>query len=67
MKEVILYSTNCPKCRVLESKLKDRNIQFTKFTNVEEMRKMGYINMPKLKVDDKLYEFMEAIDWINKI
>lgn len=67
MKEVILYSTNCPKCRVLESKLKDRNIQFTKFTNIEEMRKMGYINMPKLKVDDKLYEFMEAIDWINKI
>ena len=67
MTQVIMYTTNCPKCRVLESKLKDRNIVFSKVTDVEEMRKLGYLSVPKLSVDGKVMDFTEAIDWVNNI
>ena len=67
MTQVIIYTTNCPKCRVLESKLKDRNIVFSKVTDVEEMRKLGYLSVPKLSVDGKVMDFTEAIQWVNNI
>ena len=67
MTQVVMYTTNCPKCRVLESKLKDRNIVFSKVTDVEEMRKLGYLSVPKLSVDGKVMDFTEAIQWVNNI
>ena len=39
--EIILYSTNCPKCKILEKKLTEKNIKFTKNNNVIEMSELG--------------------------
>ena len=45
---VILYSTNCPKCKVLKQKLSEAKIDFIEFTDVEEMIKMGISHVPIL-------------------
>lgn len=63
---VILYTTHCPKCKVLETKLKLKNIDFKEETNIEEMESLGFTTAPVLKVDDKFMDFGEAIKWVNR-
>ena len=64
--EVILYSTGCPKCRVLKTKLDKKNINYIENNDVEEMIKLGFDLLPVLKVDNDIMNFTEANDWINK-
>ena len=64
---VILYSTHCPKCNVLEKKLKQKNIEFTEVNDIEIMKKKKYFSVPVLEVDDKIMDFKTANDWVNSI
>ena len=64
--EVILYSTGCPKCRVLKTKLDKKNINYIENNDVEEMIELGFDLLPVLKVDNDIMNFTEANDWINK-
>ena len=63
--EIILYSTHCPRCTVLEAKLKQKNIEYQEINNIDEMLKLGIQAVPQLKVDGKLMDFSEAIKWVN--
>lgn len=64
--DIILYSTNCPKCVVLEKKLQAKNIPYVKNQNVKEMSLLGVKTVPMLKVGDgPLLDFTEAIRRIN--
>lgn len=63
---VILYTTNCPKCRVLEAKLKQSNIEFEINNNVELMIEKGFTTAPVLEVDGVAYGFKEAVEWIKE-
>ena len=66
--KVIVYTTNppCPKCKVLKKKLDEANIKYGVFDDVDEMIKMGFENVPMMKVDEKIVlDFSEAIKWIN--
>ena len=62
---VTFYSTHCPKCKVLEIKLKQKNINYTENDNVEEMLSLGIQSAPALSVDDKIYLFTDAVKWVN--
>lgn len=64
--EIILYSTNCPKCKILERKLTEKNIKFTKNNNVIDMTELGIDQVPVLSIDGKLLSFVEANKWINE-
>ena len=64
--EIILYSTNCPKCKILEKKLTEKNIKFTKNNNVIEMSELGIDQVPVLSIDGKVLSFVEANKWINE-
>ena len=64
--KVILYSTGCPKCRVLKTNLDKRNINYIENNDVEEMLELGFDLLPVLKVDNDIMNFTEANDWINK-
>ena len=64
--EIILYSTNCPKCKILEKKLTKKNIKFTKNNNVIEMSELGIDKVPVLSIDSKMLSFVEANKWINE-
>lgn len=62
-----LYSTNCPKCLVLEAKLKGKNLQYTKITDISEMEKLGFASAPILEVDGKTLDFEGAIRWVKNL
>lgn len=62
---IILYSTNCPRCRILEKKLQDKGIEFELFNDVDTMIAKGFKEAPKLEVDDVVMDFKEANEWIK--
>ena len=62
---IILYSTGCPKCKVLKSKLEEKNIEFVENNSVEEMTGLGITQVPVLSVDGVLFDFKQAVTWVN--
>lgn len=64
--KVILYSTGCPKCKVLEQKLNLADISYEVFNDTEKMIEMGMTTMPILEVDSIKMDFKKAIDFVNE-
>ena len=70
MSELILYSTDCPRCKVLEKKLSDKGIEFKKVTEFDEnyFLTRGFTTVPIIEIPDGGYlGFKDAVDYINKI
>ena len=67
MEKIILYSNGCPRCMILEQKLTEKNINFVKNTDVDEMISMGLKDVPWIKIDDKLMNFADSFQWINNL
>ena len=65
--KVVLYSTNCPKCKVIEKKLQMKNIKYSVCTDINEMLMKGLRSAPWLEIDGKLYDFAQANQEINKM
>ena len=65
MDKIILYSTHCPKCNILEKKLKGKGISYTEVNDVDEMLDKGFTEIPMLEVDGVIYTFGEAVKWVN--
>lgn len=63
--QVVLYSTHCPRCCVLEKKLKQKNISYEEVDDVEIMKEKGYLSVPVLEVNGKSMDFKAANNWIN--
>lgn len=63
---VTFHSTHCPKCNVLEKKLKAANIEYIENNDIAIMLSKGLVNAPALEVDDKIYSFSEAVEWIKQ-
>ena len=57
---IILYSTHCPKCNVLQKKLDQKQISYEEITDVETMKEKGYLSAPVTSMD-----FKTANNWIN--
>lgn len=62
---VTLYTTNCPKCKILETKLERKNIPYSVVTDVSVMLKKGFAQAPMLEVDGDLKTFAEANTWVE--
>lgn len=63
--KVILYTIDCPKCKILEAKLNQKKINYTKITDVSVMEQKKYFTLPILEVDDKTMPYREAVKWVN--
>lgn len=64
--DIILYSTHCPQCEILEDKLQTKNIQYTEVTDVSLMLNKGMKNVPVLEVNGKMMDFLKACEWVKK-
>ena len=64
---IVLYTIDCPKCIVLEKKLKSKNIEFAKVSDKEELIAKGYEDFvfPILEVEGKAMNYKTAIQWVN--
>lgn len=63
---IVVYSTGCPKCGILERKLNEKNISFTKCIDVDEMLALGIMSVPVLSVDGDMMDFSKAVQWVNE-
>lgn len=66
MNQIILYSTHCPKCNILQKKLEAKNINYTEVNDVAQMQSLGLLSAPYLSVNGELFDFSAANDWINQ-
>ena len=67
MKPVLLFSTGCPKCRVLEAKLNAKHIPFIVNDDIEYMQSLNIDSVPILCIESEgqILDFPQAIQWIN--
>lgn len=68
MDTIILYSTGCPKCKVLKKKLDAKGIIYTLEENEDPtfMIEKGFLETPILEVNGKTMGFVEANKWANQ-
>ena len=68
MKKMILSTTGCPKCKILEKKLLDKGIDFEKCDDKEVMNSLGMVSLPMLKLDDgRMFGYFEAVKYVNAL
>ena len=61
-----MYSTGCPKCKVLQSKLESKKISYVVVSDVSSIIAKGITTVPVLEIDGKLLDFKKAVDWVNE-
>ena len=62
---ITLYTIDCPKCNVLEKKMNMKNIQYETIKDINVMQEKGFQQAPVLEVDGAIYNFEEAIKFVN--
>ena len=62
---VVMYSTGCPKCKILKKKLDEKKVVYEEETDVEKMKSKGINRVPVLEVEGKLFSYSEAVKLIN--
>lgn len=64
-----LYSTHCPKCRVLEMKLKQAGYQFEVIDDEEEVNKMAELysvkSVPFTTFEGFVYDFNQTLEHLQ--
>ena len=63
---ITLYSNDCPKCKILKSKLENKNIQYDLCSDIDIMIAKGFQTTPKLEVDNKVMDYLNAINWVKE-
>ena len=61
---VKLYSTNCPKCKILEKQLKKNKIEYELITDKNVMLEKGFSSAPKLEVNGEVMDHTTAMKWV---
>ena len=64
---VKFYTTHCPKCVILEEKLKEKKIKYEVVTDEKIMMEKGFKTMPNLEVDGKIMNYLESVKFLNKM
>ena len=63
----MLYSNDCPKRKILKTKLDEKYIQYEICSNLELMKSKGFRSLPILEVNGKVMTFNNAIMWVKEI
>ena len=60
---VVLYSTNCPKCKALEKQLNKSKIEYEVVTDRNIMIEKGFASAPQLEVNGEIMDYNTAVRW----
>ena len=63
--KVVLYTTGCPMCTLVKSKLDEAGIPYEIETDQNKMLSLGFRSVPILQVEDQMLKSAEAIKWIE--
>lgn len=62
---ITLYTTHCPKCKVLETKLQQRGLEYETVEDENIMVEKGFLSAPMLEIDGEVFDFSGAINWLK--
>ena len=62
---VTLYTTHCPKCKIVTAKLNEKGIPYEEVDDVNTMISKKIMTAPYLEVDGELKNFKESMEWIR--
>ena len=62
-----LFTTHCPKCKILEKKLQDKKIDFEICEDTAKMQELGITSVPTLTFDDTKLAFYDAVKLVNSL
>ena len=69
--KIILYSNDCPRCRVLKKKLTDKHVVFETQSDMTPVHEFGLTELPVLVIEDgedvSVMQFAEAVKWVNAL
>lgn len=61
---VTLYTTHCPKCRVLERQFDKMGVNYTLSEDTDKLVRAGYQMAPMVELEDGTFlNFKEAFAW----
>lgn len=60
-----LYTTDCPKCKVLKKKLDEKGLSYVECADIDKMVSKGIMSVPVLEIEERLLQFSEAVEWAN--
>lgn len=63
---IVLYTIDCPKCKVLENLLKKNQVEYESVRDMNLMKEKGFRECPKLEVNGELYGFSEAVKMVKE-
>ena len=67
MHRILVYTTHCPKCKILEKALESKGIHYTINEDVDEMIRLGIATVPQMVVEDESrMDFKTAMMWIKE-
>lgn len=66
MENIVLYSTGCPKCKILKKKLDDKGIKYEEVNEKEKIMEKGVFSVPWLEVNGDMMDFGKSIKWVNE-
>lgn len=64
---IVLYSTGCPRCKVLETKLNQKNVKYVVCDDLREMERKAISTVPCLEVEGEILDFGVAVKWVNSL
>lgn len=62
---ITLYTSGCPKCKILKQKLDEKNITYEICSDVNLMISKGFKTVPLLEVDEIIMDYMAAINYVK--
>jgi len=64
---MVLYSTGCPRCKVLKMKMEKKGLNFEVSTDIQNLIDKGFQTAPALELDDgKILTFEQAVKYVNE-
>ena len=65
--KVVLYSNDCPRCKILKQKLDAKQINYQIVSDIDVMMEKGFMMLPILEVNSEVLEFGAAVNWVNNL
>ena len=63
---ITFYSTNCPKCKVLSTKLDQTGVKYNINTDINTMLSKGIKSAPALEMENgRIMDFSQALAWVR--
>lgn len=68
MEKYVLYTTHCPKCEILERKLKEKGVDYETCEDVDKMKELKIVSLPVLGMPDgRLLDYFSAVKMVNSL